>query len=151
MEKLNLPPYAFRQKTENNQLLIFDEIRRKYVALTPEEWVRQSMTKFLICERKFPPEKIAIETSISFNGLKKRCDSVVFDQNFSPLLIAEYKAPNVPLSQKVFDQIAVYNLKLNVKYLLVSNGIDHYFFFSDPEQKKFVFFDSIPTYEELIR
>ena len=66
MEKLNLPPYAFRQKTENNQLLIFDEIRRKYVALTPEEWVRQSMTKFLICERKFPPEKIAIETAISF-------------------------------------------------------------------------------------
>lgn len=150
MEKLNLPTYAFRQKTENGQQLIFDEIRKKYVVLTPEERVRQTMTKFLILDRMFPLEKIAIETSISFNGLKKRCDSVVFDQNFSPLLVAEYKAPNVPITQRVFDQIAVYNLKLNVRYLLVSNGVVHYFFTSDKETKRFTFFDHIPFYKELI-
>lgn len=150
MEKLNLPTYAFRQKIENGQQLVFDEIRRKYVLLTPEEYVRQTMTKFLINDRMFPSEKIAIETSISFNGLKRRCDSVVFDQNFSPLIIAEYKAPSVPISQKVFDQIAVYNLKLNVRYLLVSNGVEHYFFTSNSETKKFIFFDHIPFYKELV-
>ncbi|MBO5974891.1 MAG: type I restriction enzyme HsdR N-terminal domain-containing protein [Paludibacteraceae bacterium] len=150
MEKINLPLYSFKQKTENGQQLIFDEIRKKYVALTPEEWVRQTMIKFLICERNYPLGRIAVETSLSFNGLKKRCDCVVYDQNSSPLLVVEFKAPNVSITQKVFDQISVYNMKLNVKYMLVSNGVEHYFFSSDSQTKKFSFLNRIPFYEELI-
>ncbi|HPO48376.1 MAG TPA: type I restriction enzyme HsdR N-terminal domain-containing protein, partial [Paludibacteraceae bacterium] len=111
MESLNLPKYTFKIKRIDNKYTIFDCIRKRYVALTPEEWVRQNVVQYLITEKNVPQTRISNETSITFNGLSKRCDTIVYDKNFAPLIIVEYKAPSIPLSQATFDQVAVYNLK----------------------------------------
>ncbi|MDR3327010.1 MAG: type I restriction enzyme HsdR N-terminal domain-containing protein [Prevotellaceae bacterium] len=149
LPQLNLPQYEFKIRLDNEKYVIFDFIRNKTVALTPEEWVRQNVVLHLINALNYPPNKISNETSISFNRLSKRCDTVIYDTDFKPFIIAEYKSPRIEITQKVFDQIAVYNQKLFVPYLLVSNGLTHFFCKVNFECKKYVFFENIPDYREL--
>jgi hypothetical protein len=150
MNDLNLPEYQFRYKKDNETLLIFDSVRKKYVALTPEEWVRQNFVQFLINDKCVPRSLINIEMSLKYNTLKKRSDIVIFNNDGKPLLIIECKAPKVAITQKVFDQIARYNFTLKVKFLIVSNGLEHFCCKIDFENKSYVFLKEIPNYFELV-
>ncbi len=146
MQKLNLPSFSFRLKSNENKVFIFDSIRKKYVVLTPEEWVRQHFIRFLVEEKKYPVSLIAIEKQLTLNNLKKRSDILVFNRNGNFEIIVECKAPNIKITQDVFDQIARYNLKLNAKYLIVTNGLQHYFCEMDLENEAYVFLEEIPDY-----
>ena len=119
--KLNLPAYEFQTQKDGDDISIFDRLRKKFVALTPEENVRQHFVEYLIKERAFPAGLMNNEISIMQNGIKRRCDTVVFDRTGEPLMIVEYKAPHVKITQEVFNQIYRYNLVLKVKYLVVTN------------------------------
>ena len=146
MQKLNFPEYLFRFKNSENKVLIFDEIRKKFVVLTPEEWVRQHVVKFLLEEKKYPKSYINVEKNIKINGLTKRYDIVVFNPNGSIFLLVECKAPEVSITQNVFDQIARYNLKLNAQYLMVTNGLNNYFCQMDFENEKYIFLKELPLF-----
>lgn len=148
MLELNLPPYNPKVK-KTDKLYIWDQIRSKYVALTPEEWVRQHFINFLITEKHYPASLIANEIQISLNTQRKRCDSVVYDKTLTPLVIVEYKAPDVKITQDVFDQIARYNIVLKVKYLIISNGIEHYCCRMNYDNLSFEYLEDIPCYSEL--
>lgn len=147
--KLNLPEYQLQLRIENQQKQVFDPLRGCWVALTPEEWVRQQMFHHLTETLGYPATRMSHEHSINYNNLKKRCDGVVYSQDGSPQVIMEYKAPTVNITQKVFDQIAIYNLQLNVPYLLISNGMQHFFCRIDFETKRYVFAREILPYAEL--
>ncbi len=149
MLELNFPKYEFRIKKEGEKNVIFDRCRRKFVALTPEEWVRQNMVEFLVNEKHYPASLMANEIAVEINQMKKRCDTVIYDNDRQPMVILEYKAPDVAITQKVFDQIATYNLKLNVPILIVSNGINHYCCRIDYENHRYIFFKEIPDYSVL--
>src|SRR5574344_124510 len=151
MVALNLPTYSFKIKSVGTKQQIFDPIRRRYVALTPEEWVRQNMIVHLLTALHVPKTRLGIEVPITFNGLTKRCDTVVYDNDLRPLMIVEYKATTIDLTQKVFDQIAVYNLQLQVPYLLVSNGLTHLFCKVDLENKRYLFNPEPLDYSQLLR
>lgn len=146
MLKLNFPAYPFRFKNSENNPLIFDEIRKKFVALTPEEWVRQHVLWMLLKEKGYPQSHINIEKLIHLHQTKKRYDLVVYNPDGSIHLIVECKGPSVPISQHTFDQIARYNLVLKASYLMVTNGMAHYFCKMDLENEKFVFLKDIPPY-----
>lgn len=147
MQKLNFPAYSFRFKNSENKPLVFDEIRKKFVVLTPEEWVRLHVVQFLINEKKFSKNLINVEKQLKVNGIIKRYDVVVFNKNGSIFLVIECKAPSVPINQTTFDQIARYNLALNAKYLMVTNGLEHYFCQMDFENQRYNFLRDIPTKE----
>lgn len=149
MLNLNLPPFDINVKKTNGKLTVFDLLRRKFVALTPEEWVRQHFINFLISEKAYPKTLIANEIQINLNNLKRRCDSVVYDRNLSPIMIIEYKSPDVIITQEVFDQIVRYNIVLKVKYLIVSNGLNHYCCRMDYENQSFEYLSDIPAYTDL--
>jgi len=146
MQKLNFPEFSFRFKNSENNLLVFDEIRKKFVVLTPEEWVRIHVVQFLMVEKNYPKSLINVEKVIKINGLTKRYDIVVFQPNGTIFLVVECKQPSVTISQNVFDQIARYNLTLNAKYLMVTNGLNHYFCQMDFENEKYLFLKEIPKY-----
>tara|TARA_R110002072_G_scaffold51965_6_gene139103 strand:- start:3391 stop:3831 length:441 start_codon:yes stop_codon:yes gene_type:complete len=146
MQKLNFPSYSFRIKSSENKTLIFDIIRKKYVVLTPEEWVRQHVVLFLIEEKKYPISLIAVEKQLKINSLLKRTDVVVFNTKGTPEILIECKAPSVAISQATFDQIARYNLTAQSNYLMVTNGLDHYFCQIDVENETYVFLKDIPNY-----
>ncbi|MDY6800728.1 MAG: type I restriction enzyme HsdR N-terminal domain-containing protein [Bacteroidota bacterium] len=148
MERLNLPTYSFNIKFKEQRKYIFDFIRKKYVLLTPEEWVRQNFLKYLVEEKKYPASLIAVEKEFKLNTLSKRSDAVVYNRLGQPFLIVECKATNVKIDQKVFDQIVRYNMKLNVEYLVVTNGLTHYCCKIDVENQNYYFLKDIP---ELIR
>jgi hypothetical protein len=147
MKKLNFPVYSFRFKNSENKTAIFDEIRKKFILLTPEEWVRQHTVQFLLQDKKFPKSYINVEKLIKINDLSKRYDVVVFHPNGDIFLLIECKAPEVPISQNTFDQIARYNLVLKAKYLMVTNGLNHYFCQMDFENKKYIFLKELPEYK----
>ena len=147
MQKLNLPKYTFKLKSNEKQTLIFDILRKKYFVLTPEEWVRQHIVKYLLNEKKYPSGLIALEKQLTVNNQKKRTDILVFNQMGLPHLIVECKAPHIPITQDTFDQIARYNLKLNASYLMVSNGMTHYFCKMDFEKESYVFLAELPAYK----
>lgn len=147
MKKLNFPVYSFRFKNSENKVAIFDEIRKKFILLTPEEWVRQHTVQFLLQDKKFPKSYINVEKLIKINDLSKRYDVVVFQPNGAIFLLIECKAPEVPISQNTFDQIARYNLVLKAKYLMVTNGLNHYFCQMDFENEKYNFLKEIPEYK----
>ena len=149
MLELNLPPIDKKIIQDGDKVSIFDVIRRRYVALTPEEWVRQHFVHFLIDEKGFPLSHMSNEVQVKLNGMSRRCDTVLYDKSLQPILIAEYKAPTVDITQKVFDQICRYNIVLHVKYLIVSNGLSHYCCQIDYENGSYTFLPDIPTYEEL--
>ena len=150
MYQLNLPEYQFKIIKENNKLFVLDMQRKRYVALTPEEWVRQHFIRFLIEEMNYPATLLAVEYQIDFNGMKKRCDAVLFDNRAQPRLIIELKSPEIPITQQVFDQVAVYNAKLNVAFFIVSNGLEHYCCRVDAKNARYEFLSTIPKYEELV-
>ncbi|RBW58280.1 restriction endonuclease subunit R [Tenacibaculum sp. E3R01] len=146
MQKLNLPTYPFKLKSNENKTLIFDSLRKKYMVLTPEEWVRQHFVQFLINEKKYPTTLIAIEKQLTINNLKKRTDIVIFSPNGTPNIIVECKAPKVKITQATFDQIARYNLKLNAQFLIVTNGLEHFYCMLDTENERYIFLKDIPSY-----
>ncbi len=147
MQKLNFPEYSFRFKSSENKTLIFDEIRKKFVVLTPEEWVRQHVVHFLITEKKYPKSLINVEKQLKLNNTVKRYDVVVFKNDGSIFLIVECKAHSIAISQLTFDQIARYNLTLDASYLMVTNGLEHYFCQMDIENERYVFLENIPNYK----
>lgn len=146
MQELNLPSYPFRIKSSENKTHIFDIIRKKYVVLTPEEWVRQHILHYLISEKKYPISLIAVEKQLKINSLVKRTDIVVFNRDGKPEIIVECKAPNIPLSQDAFDQIARYNLTLDANYLMVTNGLAHYYCQIDFSNETYLFLQELPNY-----
>ena len=147
MQALNLPSYDFRLKSNENKTLIFDNFRKKYMVLTPEEWVRQHFAQFLVNQKGYPVSLIALEKQLTINGLKKRTDIVVHNTQGLPEIIVECKAPHITIGQDTFDQIARYNLKLNANYLIVTNGLEHYFCKIDRENESYIFLKDIPNYE----
>lgn len=149
MWQLNLPAYIFNIKYVNNKQLIFDSQRKKYVVLTPEEWVRQHLIRFLIEEKKYPAALLVVEQQIMFNGMRKRCDAVVYNQNAEPLMIIECKAPTVVIRQATFDQVAVYNSSLNVPYYLISNGLQHFCVKINAKERTLLFLNDIPELSEI--
>lgn len=149
MFALNLPDIEYKIRQYAGKKQIFDPMRRKFVSLTPEEWVRQHFTNYLITYKGFPAGLMTNECVINLNGQKKRCDTVLFDNTLKPLLIVEYKAPNVPVSQAVFNQIAAYNWVLKVKYLIVSNGLNHYCCLIDYESQNVHYLEEIPDFKDL--
>ena len=146
MQNLNFPTYSFRFKNSENKVSIFDEIRKKFILLTPEEWVRQHVVQFLLQDKKYPKSYINVEKLIKINDLSKRYDVVVFQPNGEIFLLIECKAPEVAISQQTFDQIARYNLVLKAKYLMVTNGLNHYFCQMDFKNEKYVFLKELPKY-----
>jgi len=149
MKTLNLPAYRFTFKEENKKTKIFDAIRKKFLVLTPEEWVRQHVVRFLIEEKGFPASLIAIEAGLQLNGLQKRADILVYSKMGKPILLVECKAPHVKIDQKVFDQIGRYNITFKLPYLLVTNGMKHFCARIDFTSKDFSFLQEIPEYEKL--
>lgn len=149
MQKLNFPKYNFRFKNNENKTLIFDIIRKKFVILTPEEWVRQHTLHFLITEKKYPVSYINVEKQLLLNDTVKRYDIVIFKNDGDVEIIIECKAPSVTINQLSFDQIARYNLALNSNLLMVTNGMTHYFCKMDIKNKKYIFLRDLPKYEQL--
>ena len=149
MYSLNLPSYPIKIKEKGEKQLIFDFLSRKYVALTPEEWVRQHFVHFLVEHKGYPQTLLANEVELKVGEKKLRCDTLLYNRELKPKMIIEYKAPTIQLQQKTFDQISVYNLLLKVDYLVVSNGLQHYCCKMDYEQQKYIFLQDIPDYEKL--
>lgn len=151
MVELNLPEYEYKvKKREDGSWAIWDRLRERWVALTPEEWVRQHFVEWLITEKGFPAALMGNEMSLTQNGISRRCDTVVGDRTGQPLVIVEYKAPSVSITQKVFDQIVRYNMVLKARYLIVSNGLEHYCCYIDYEKNSYQFLEEIPCYESLV-
>ena len=150
MLELNLPSFEKKITHRGDKPFILDIIRRQYVALTPEEWVRQHFVHFLISHKGFPHSLMANEVQLKLNGMNRRCDTVVYDRTLRPRIIIEYKAPTVHITQQVFDQICSYNMVLQVDYLIVSNGLAHYCCKMDYSTHSYSFLREIPQYNELL-
>ena len=148
MQELQFPTYSFRFKNSENKVSIFDSIRKKFVVLQPEEWVRQHCVQYLVNEKKYPTSLINVEKELEINGLKKRYDIVIYNPDGSIFLIVECKAPKITINQLTFDQIARYNLSLNASYLMVTNGLSHYYCQMDMEKEQYVFLKDIPPYQK---
>lgn len=146
MKQLNLPVYDFRYRTTGQSKEIFDSLRKKFVRLTPEEWVRQHFVMYLTSELKYPSGLVSIETGIMVNGLQKRSDIVVYDRNGQPWMIVECKRPEVTLNEETFYQAANYHQTLNSQYLVVTNGIQHYC--CKFAEQGFQFINSFPEFEK---
>ena len=152
MTPLNLPQYNINVRTATDgSHQIFDALRNKFVALTPEEWVRQHFVSFLTSHLGYPAGLMANEVSLSLNGTSRRSDTVVYDSSAQPLVIVEYKATNVKITQKTFDQIVRYNMVFKAPYLIVSNGLNHYCCHIDFDNHTYKFLPDIPSYQELKR
>ena len=150
MTRLNLPPFEIKLRGTKAQPQIFDILRKKYIALTPEEWVRQHFVHFLVEHKGYPAALMANEIQLKAGEKTLRADSVLYSRDLKPRMIIEYKAPHIPITQKVFDQISIYNMLLHVDYLVVSNGLQHYICKMDYNDKKYLFLEDIPDYEELL-
>ena len=148
MEKLNLPQYPIKIKEEGGKQYIFDSIRKKYLMLTPEEWVRQNFIQYLIHDKKYPTGLISIEKGLKLNELQKRADALIYN-DANPIVLIEFKAPKVKITQDVFDQIGRYNSIFKVPYLIVSNGLEHYCAKIDFANNSFEFIDGVPEYNKL--
>lgn len=149
MEALNLPQYPFKIRKEEDKYLIFDELRKKELVLTPEEWVRQHFVQFLINQKQFAKGLIAIEKGLKLNELQKRADILCYNVNGEPIVLVECKAASVKINQEVFEQVARYNLVFKVPYLVVTNGLEHYCVKIDFENNSFEFLKDIPVYSKL--
>ena len=149
MYSLNLPVFDAKIAVRDGKRVIFDVIRRRYVALTPEEWVRQHFVHFLINHKGYPQALMANEVQVQLNGTRKRCDTVLYRRDLSARMIVEYKAPEIQITQTVFDQITRYNMVLKVDYLIVSNGLQHYCCRMDYVNGGYKFLPDVPAYNEL--
>ena len=146
MHALNFPRYSFRFKNSENKIAVFDVLRKKFVILTPEEWVRQHVVNFLLTEKKMPQSLLNVEKQLKVNKLLKRYDLLVYNPDGSIHLVVECKAASVPITQETFDQIARYNLSLKAKYLMVTNGLQHYYCQMDYEKEKYHFLPDLPEW-----
>jgi hypothetical protein len=149
MQALNLPPYAVKTRNEEGTTQIFDTLRQRFVALTPEEWVRQHFVHYLIEHKGYPHGLMGNEIELHIGDKKLRCDTLLYNKETAPRMIIEYKAPTIKLQQKTFDQISAYNLLLKVDYLIVSNGLQHYCCKMDYTNQKYFFLEDIPDYQNL--
>ncbi len=149
MVQLSFPVYSFKTINTSGETKIFDRTRKKYVALTPEEWVRQHLIEYLVNEKGFPRNLLHVEAGLKLHTLRKRADLLAYNRQKIPLLLAECKAPSVVINQAVFDQIAMYNMVFHVPYLLLSNGLEHYCCRLNHEKKNYHFLPEIPSYSEL--
>lgn len=148
MQKLNFPNYTFRFKNSENKIAAFDEIRKKFIILTPEEWVRLHTVQYLKVEKLFPLSYINVEKQLMLGKVIKRYDVVVFNAEGGIHLIVECKAPSIKITQATFDQIARYNMNLRAKYLMVTNGLDHFFCRMDYEAEKYIFLEELPPFQQ---
>ncbi|MGC6421770.1 MAG: type I restriction enzyme HsdR N-terminal domain-containing protein [Flavobacteriaceae bacterium] len=146
MVPLNFPAFKFDIKNRENKPYIFDRIRKKWVVLQAEEWVRQHCIKYLIETKAYPISMLNVEKKIALNGLTRRYDIIVYLNTGKPFLLVECKAPNIIITQSSFDQIARYNYVLNSRFLMVSNGLDHYFCKMDTRQQQYTFLKELPPY-----
>ena len=144
MIPLHFPQYSFKFKNIENKTYIWDEIRKKYILLIPEEWVRQHAVRFLVEDKHYSPNWMAIEKQFTINEGHKRADIVVYNKKMHPYIIVECKAPNVAITQKTFDQIARYNLALQAKYLMLTNGLQHFYCKMNFEKETYVFLEELP-------
>jgi len=149
MFRLNLPQYEIKIGEKNGKRTIFDFLRRKYVTLTPEEWVRQHFTHYLTDHKGYPKGLMGNEVELRVGEKHLRCDTILYNKQGQPQMIIEYKAPTIQIQQKTFDQISVYNLLLHVDYLIVSNGLQHYCCKMDYDSQKYLFLKEIPDYQNL--
>jgi len=149
MQELNLPKYPIKIKEEKGERYIFDTIRKKYLKLQPEEWVRQNFIQYLIQEKSYPASLIEIEKGLKVNTLQKRADVVINSTQGKPLVLIECKAPKVKVTQETFEQVARYNTVFKVPYLIVTNGLAHYFCVINFENNSFEFLEEIPDFKEL--
>ena len=147
MYELNLPTFDFRLKKENSVVFIFDVIRKKFVKLTPEEWVRQHVVHFLLEQKHYPASLMNVEVGMEIQSMRRRADIVCYEPEGGVRLITECKAPEVKITQTVFEQIAQYNMCLKAKYLLVTNGLEHFVCEINVEQKTYTFLQDIPPYK----
>lgn len=146
---LNLPPFDIHFKEHDGRRMVLDVLRRKYVALTPEEWVRQHFVHFLMEHKGYPKGLLANEVELRVGGKRLRCDTLLYNNGLKPRMIIEYKAPEIEITQRVFNQISAYNLLLRVDYLVVSNGCRHYCCRMDYDRNSYEFLTDIPSYDEL--
>jgi hypothetical protein len=149
LQPLNLPPYPFKITDQNGQFTLFDEIRKKNIIITPEEWVRQHFVQYLIRQKKYPKTLIKLEGGHKLNGMPKRSDIIVFNSSGEKILLVECKAPSVNIDQKVFDQIARYNIVHKIALLAVTNGLQHYYCRINFEQKKYQFIEELPDFLQI--
>ncbi|MBS1951128.1 MAG: hypothetical protein OJF59_003029 [Cytophagales bacterium] len=147
MYKLNLPTFDVSLKKEHGKVWIFDVIRKKYLVLTPEEWVRQHVIHYLITEMKYPKSLFRIEGSLTYNKLQKRSDILIHDRSGKPWLLIECKSPTIKLTQKAFNQVAVYNMTLGAKYLAVTNGMAHFYFEAGQPGREAKILQVLPQFE----
>lgn len=147
MYELNLPTFDFRLKKEKSVVFIFDVIRKKFVKLTPEEWVRQHVVHFLLEQKHYPASLMNVEVGMEIQTMRRRADIVCYESDGGVRLITECKAPEVKITQTVFEQIAQYNMCLKAKYLLVTNGLEHFVCEINAEQKTYTFLQDIPPYK----
>lgn len=149
MQKLNLPIYPIKIKEQAGVRYIFDCIRKKYLVLQPEEWVRQNFIQFLVRDKNYAASLIAVEKGLKLNELQKRADIVIYDNQPNPIVLIECKAPKVKIDQEVFEQVARYNVVFKVPYLVVTNGMEHYCAKVDFKTNSFEFLKDIPDYSNL--
>ena len=149
MNELNLPAFDVKIRGTRERPEIYDFLRRRYVALTPEEWVRQHFVHWLVEQKGYPKGLLGNEVALKCGDKTLRCDSILYNKEAKPQMIIEYKAPTVSVTQRVFNQITAYNLLLHVDYLVVSNGVQHYCCQMDYEHQSYVFLNDIPSYSEL--
>jgi len=147
LQPLNLPPHQFKISDNNGQLTLFDEIRKKHIIITPEEWVRQHFVQYLINQKKYPKSLIKLEGGVKLNGMPRRTDIVVFNSAGEKILLVECKAPSIEVNQKVFDQVARYNITHRIPLLAVTNGLQHYYCRVDFDNKKYHFLEQLPEYD----
>ena len=146
MQQLNLPAYDFRVKTENGKQMIFDSIRKKFVVLTPEEWVRQNFIEYLKIVKQYPANLMAVEKQIMVNGKQRRFDLLIYNRKATPYVIVEFKSPDVKITQETFDQVVRYNMALRVEKVIVSNGLQHFACEIDYENNSYNYLNEIPEF-----
>jgi len=150
LQPLNLPPFPFKISDSNGELTLFDEIRKKHIIITPEEWVRQHFVQYLINQKKYPKSLIKLEGGLRLNGMPKRTDIIVFNSLGEKILMVECKAPSVKIDQKVFDQVARYNITHKIALLTVTNGLEHYYCTIDFNKQNYQFIKELPDYDSIL-
>jgi hypothetical protein len=149
LQPLQLPPYPFKITDVNGQLMLFDEIRKRQVVITPEEWVRQHFVQYLINQKNYPKTLIKLEGGLKLHGMPRRTDIVVFNPQGEKILMVECKAPSVVINQKVFDQVARYNITHKIALLAVTNGLQHYYCSVDFNSGGYKFLEELPAYRQV--
>ena len=150
MHTLNLPMYPIKTVQRSGKHFVFDIFRKRYVALTPEEWVRQHFLWWLKSDKGYPVSLIVVESSVKYNNLSKRADAIVYGSKSGPMMVIEFKSPAVAITRDVFDQVARYNFPLRVPYLVVTNGLTHYCCMRDEQSGQWLFLDGVPDYRDLV-